>query len=97
MANLIRGNDEIKSILSPSGRAIKLSQYANDTVLILSDLVHSIPKALETIGTYCAASCMKLNVDKTEGMLLGLNSTIPNLGKQLNNITKVKIKWCKKE
>ena len=71
MANLIRGNDEIKSILSPSGRAIKLSQYADDTVLILSDLVHSIPKALETIGTYCAASCMKLNVDKTEGMLLG--------------------------
>ena len=40
---------------------------------------------------------MKLNVDKTEGMLLGLNSTIPNLGNQLNNITRVKVKWCKKD
>ena len=75
MANLIRQDGKIKGIQTPmhseqNPRIIKISQYADDTVLILRDF-DSLFFCKNHIETFCKASGMSLNKDKTEGMWLG--------------------------
>ena len=70
MANMIRNDTNIKGILTPLNREVKLSQYADDTVLTLKDY-NSFVECRKHIEIFCKASGMKLNKSKTEGMWLG--------------------------
>jgi hypothetical protein len=97
MANLLRNCEAIEGIVSPRGRMTKLSQCADDTTLTLQNVLESLPAALEMIEIFCQVSCMKLNVDKTEGMLLGVDSNVPRCGDMINNILKLKVKWCARD
>ena len=73
MANMIRNDPSVKGIISPFNKEIKLSQYADDTVLVLQDWT-SFTNCKKHIDVFCLASGMKLNKDKTEGMWLGKHS-----------------------
>ena len=65
MANRIRQNDKIKGIKTPLGREVKISQYADDTVLILDDSYSqgyftNFAEAKKELKHFCNASYMKL-------------------------------------
>ena len=65
----IRENNKIKGLLFEETE-FKISQYADDTVLLLRDL-DSITEALNTINIFSTVAGPLLNLDKTEGLLLG--------------------------
>ena len=69
MSVSIRNNPEIEGFKF-NDHIHKLSQYADDSTLMLSDM-KSIKHALLTIENFCNFSGMKLNRDKTEGIWLG--------------------------
>ena len=50
---------------------IKLSQYADDTTLILNGNQESLSTALGTIGNFGNVSGLKLNDEKTEALYIG--------------------------
>lgn len=74
LAHLIRDNDEIKGILTGSEEH-KISLYADDVLLYLTNSISSIPRLKEMISIYGYFSGYKINVDKTEAM--DVNSNIP--------------------
>ncbi len=69
MAINIRNNNQITGFKF-SDQNIKELMYADDTTLLLSDF-ESMKHALNTVNEFCTAAGMKLNVEKTEGILLG--------------------------
>ncbi len=69
MAIAIRQNNQIKGFKC-GDTEIKESLYADDTSLLLSDLT-SLEEALNTINKFSMVAGPKLNIDKTEGILLG--------------------------
>ena len=69
LAMHIRENNKIKGLLFEETE-FKISQYADDTVLLLRDL-DSITEALNTINIFSTVAGPLLNLDKTEGLLLG--------------------------
>ncbi len=69
MAIQIRDNKNIKGF-DCHGQHIKSSMYADDTTLLLSDL-NSLEKAIDTVENFSKVAGPKLNVDKTDGILLG--------------------------
>jgi hypothetical protein len=73
---MIRNDEHIRGIHTPfhsekTQRQVKISQYADDTVLVLHD-IQGLQHCKTHIETFCKASGRKLNKDKTEGMWLGL-------------------------
>ena len=78
MANMIRNDTRIKGIEMPDGNQVKISQYADDTVIILRDW-STFTHVKKWIHFFCQASGMKLNKNKTEGMWLGNLADIPQL------------------
>ena len=55
-------------------REIKLSQYADDTTLILDGTKESLRASLKTLVHFYEVSGLKLNDKKTEGLWIGANS-----------------------
>ena len=69
MAIKIRNNTHVKGF-EIAGNTFKLTQYADDTTLLLSDL-DSIGKVLNIISLFSEVSGLKLNISKCEGKWLG--------------------------
>ena len=74
----------------PDGNQVKISQYADDTVIILRDW-STFTHVKKWIHFFCQASGMKLNKNKTEGMWLGSLADIPQL--RLRTYDQHKIGW----
>ena len=70
----IRLNDNIKGLTYPKSM-VKISQYADDTTLLLADN-NSIHETFKTFDSYEHASGAKINVNKCKGLWSGF------LGKQ---------------
>ena len=73
LAKAIRKNQSIKGIFV-NRREIKLSQYADDTTLILDGTKKSLKASLKTLDDFYEVSGLKLNDKKTEALWIGTNS-----------------------
>ena len=91
LAIKIRSNDAISG-LSIQDTTFKISQYADDLTLILSDL-QSVSSSINIIKQFSKVAGPKVNLDKTEGLLIGnlKNSNIEEyMGISITNrLTKV--------
>ena len=86
LAISIRNNSDIKGI-SVNDEEIKISQYADDTTLILDGSRKSLLSALKMLDDFSKASGLRLNDKKTEAMWIGAsigNEKIILPGKELN-------------
>ena len=72
LAKAIRKNDNISGILV-NNKEIKLSQYADDTTLILDGSRESLTASLKTLDDFYEISGLKLNDKKTEALWIGAN------------------------
>ena len=73
LAKAIRENQSIKGIFV-NRREIKLSQYADDTTLILDGTKESQKASLKTLDDFYEVSGLKLNDKKIEVLWIGANS-----------------------
>ncbi len=69
LATKLRSNGEIKGFKTPS-REIKTSLYADDNTLLLDGL-DSLEQALEVVRVFSDVAGPKINLEKSEGILLG--------------------------
>ena len=69
LACRIRENMLIKGLVF-EGKEFKISQYADDIVLLLADII-SVKQSINTIRNFSKVAGLLLNLDKTEGLLLG--------------------------
>ena len=53
------------------GNEIKISQYADDTTMILDDSKKSFTSVLLDLELFCAISGLRLNNKKTEALWIG--------------------------
>ena len=70
LGKMVRKNNDIKGIII-NGKEYKLSQYADDTQLILDGTEKSLKAALDLLKTYYIMSGLKINVDKTRALWIG--------------------------
>ena len=70
LGKAIRSNTNIKGI-TLNNTETKLSQYADDTTLILNSNLDSLSAALDTINNFGKSSGLKLNDKKTEALWIG--------------------------
>ena len=70
LGKMVRKNKEIKGI-SINGKEYKLSQYADDTQLILDGTEKSSKAALNLLKQFYIMSGLKINVDKTRALWIG--------------------------
>ena len=73
LAKAIRENTSITGIFV-NNREIKLSQYADDTTLILDGTKESLIASLKTLDDFYEVSGLKLNDKKTEALWIGVKS-----------------------
>ena len=85
LANAIRKNPDIAGI-HINGIEYKISQYADDTCLYLSDQ-NSLKTALDIIKFFTTCSGLKINMDKSEAMWIGASSNFRH--------KPYKLKWTK--
>lgn len=78
LAEMVRSNSNIKGIVV-SDHEFKLSQYADDTTLLLDGSERSLRHALMTLKLYASFSGLNINVEKTKvvwiGSMKGSNQT----------------------
>ena len=74
LGKMIRKNKDIKGI-SLNGKEYKLSQYADDTQLILDGSEKSLTEALHLLKQYYKMSGLKINIDKTRALWIGSSSS----------------------
>ena len=70
LGKMIRKNNDIKGI-SINGKEFKLSQYADDTQLILDGTEKSLKAAMGSLKLYYIMSGLKINVEKTRALWIG--------------------------
>ena len=70
LGKMVRKNKEIKGI-SINGKEYKLSQYADDTQLILDGTEKSLKAALNLLKQFYIMSGLKINVDKRKALWIG--------------------------
>ncbi|KAL9983207.1 hypothetical protein ACROYT_G005346 [Oculina patagonica] len=70
LAKTIRSNREIKGFYVDKNE-VKLSQYADDTTLILDGSKESLVAALQTLDDFSKISGLRLNDSKTEALWIG--------------------------
>ena len=78
MALSIKKNDKIqgiKMIVSNTTYHIKVTQYADDCTLFLAGL-NNIPEALAQINKFTRVSGLQQNIEKTEGMYVGIQRPV---------------------
>ena len=89
MANKIRQSENVRGI-SICGNEVKLSQFADDTNLICSDL-KSVENAVSIVVDFGSISGLSLNKEKTKAMWLGEsanNRNAPLQSKWVNGPTR---------
>ena len=89
LAEKIRTNKSVKGICIQENE-IKLSQYADDTTLILDGSKESFTSALQDLDNFSAISGLRLNSKKTEALWIG---TYINRGETL--CPERDLKWVK--
>ena len=67
---MVRQNSDIKG-LTINGTEYKLSQYADDTQLILDCTEKSLKASLNSLKQFYVMSGLKINVDKTRALWIG--------------------------
>jgi len=72
LASMIRCNELIKGIVI-NDMSFKLSQYADDTTLMLDGSLESLENAMRTLIDFKNMSGLKINVKKTSAVWIGLN------------------------
>ena len=70
LAKKIRSNPNIRGFLIKENE-VKISQYADDTTLILDGSEKSLSEALNTLESFGKLSGLKLNSKKTEAFWIG--------------------------
>ena len=70
LGSAIRRNHSIRGI-RVMGVECKISQYADDTTLILDGSAASLQKALELLDKFALISGLKVNYEKTEALWIG--------------------------
>ena len=70
LGKMIRNNKDFKGI-HINNKEFKLSQYADDTQLLLDGSEISLKEALRTLKQYYIMSGLKINVDKTRALWIG--------------------------
>ena len=70
LGKMVRQNRDIKG-LTINGTEYKLSQYADDTQLILDGTEKSLKAALNSLKQFYVMSGLKINVDKTRALWIG--------------------------
>ena len=70
LEKMIKNNRDIKGI-QINNKEFKLSQYADDTQLLLDGSEISLKEALRTLKQYYIMSGLKINVDKTRDLWIG--------------------------
>ena len=74
LARLIQKNNNIKG-LSIKGIEFKLTQFADDTTIILDGSQQSLQATLNTLEIYGSISGLKINTDKTKIIWIGKKKT----------------------
>ena len=89
LAEKIRKNQNIKGIMV-SQNEVKISQYADDTSLILDGSRESLISALQVLENFSKVSGLKLNNKKTEALWIGAN-------KERDDVLcpEINLKWIK--
>jgi hypothetical protein len=75
LARAIRQEEEIKGI-QIGKETVKISLFADDTILYLKDLKNSTPKLLDTINSYSKVAGYKINLQKSLAFLYTNNKQI---------------------
>ena len=73
---MVRNNNDIKGIFI-NGKECKLSQYADDTQLILDGSEKSLKVALNLLKQFYTMSGLEINVDKTRALWIGSSCGSP--------------------
>lgn len=71
LACAIRESQRVKGIMMPRGESLKISQYADDTILYLAD-DDSLRGVIEILKAYEKATGSKINKEKTKYKYLGI-------------------------
>jgi hypothetical protein len=91
LAKTIRSNRNIKGF-SLGNNEVKLSQYADDTTLILNGSKESLIAALQVLEDFSKTSGLRLNDSKTEALCIGSKS-----GQEKIFVPGKDIKWPKRK
>ena len=86
LALKLRYIPECKGISLPNSQEVKLSQFADDTTLILSD-IDSLKASLHCIDIFGEISGLKLNATKTKAMWIGSKKECKN---KILNLTSIR-------
>ena len=89
LAEAIRKNESIKGI-TINEQEIKISQYADDTTLILDGSTVSFTTSLQILDLFSEISGLRLNIKKTEALWIG-----SKIGKEVNLSPEKNFKWVK--
>lgn len=89
LAETIRKNENIKGI-TINEQEIKISQYADDTTLILDGSTVSFTTSLQILDLFSEISGLRLNNKKTVALWIGANT-----GKETNLAPEKDFKWVK--
>ena len=88
MAILIKNNNSIKGIII-NNEEHKISQYADDTSLILDGSQSSLFSALDTLELYAKISGLNINSSKTKIIWIGSKK----FSKEVYHHTRWKLQW----
>ena len=72
LAIYLKNSPEIEGIKSKDGSNYLVSQFADDTSLAIINKPGSIAKTLELLDNFTSISGLKINVDKSEILMLGI-------------------------
>ena len=70
LGNATRNQDQIKGI-RVLGTEYKLSQYSDDTTLILNGSDNSVHQSFTLLDSFAALSGLRVNYEKTEALWIG--------------------------
>jgi len=91
LAEAIRKNESIKGT-TINEQDIKISQYADDTTLILDGSIVSFTISLQILDLFSVISGLRLNIKKTEALWIGTK-----IGNEENLSPEKDLKWEKKK
>ena len=91
MSLWLKQKSNIDGITSKDGNDYMISQFADDTTIAIQNTKDNIRKTFEAIEFFGKASGLRLNIDKTEIILLG-NTTKADIPKKYRSQIKSQIK-----
>ena len=89
LANQITRSNKLTGIKLSTNTEVRISQYADDTILFLDGSEHSLNGATEELNTFSTQSGLKLNWEKTSCLPLGSLNPPEHSNENIVN----KIKW----